>query len=117
MCLHVISALDIGKLVDNRGSRPICPFAAAICRRPFPPLGSTAPVRIVEGVDDELLAKRSMPAARSEVSPLRARYNRSSISSSDRDRRVAVGILDVTTSLEKQRFELLKRDCVSSIIK
>ena len=54
-------------------NRPVCPLAAAMCRSPLPLFLSTAAVRIVPGVVERLLAKRSTAAFRSVVSPRRAR--------------------------------------------
>lgn len=52
---------------------PVCPFAAAMCRRLLLLYGSSARVWIVVVGVERLLAVDSMLAMRSWVSPVRAR--------------------------------------------
>ena len=72
---------------------PVWPLALAMCSKPLPLEGSTVAARIVEELVERFLARTSMLVFKSEVSPMRERYSRSSISSSEIVGGVAVGIL------------------------
>ena len=71
---------------------PVCPFAAAMCRRVLPLSGSIAATRIEEGVVERVLAWRERAARRGVVEPRRARWRRSEIWEGVRGEGGAVGV-------------------------